>query len=838
MPLVKDSRQRTSLFNSLVIGLAVLIVGFWAIELQWALEANDKDSAAFLDRYQKEQLSAKSEDLKDVFGNLYSTSRTLSLLPMLRSVKGKNRSSAQEDVVAKGRLSGDAHRSIQQIYRNLHQFLQVSEIYYVLDGFNPSAGEVPFFMYDDAIVGIAGSPGERSEQTDPAEVEEIEYAHYPKQLEWFRKNAPDFRYNKRLDDIPVRLSPLMRTCDNTQFLSEETGSIRDTEGFIYAMPVYDQEDGGLRGMITTVVRANVLEAKLIGVPVLPITPADKRELADLKIDFPEKPSPFYLRNRDYGIDLFDRRHTTIPEIVAGKSAKGGRTLELPLNLNTGRDWTIGHYLSQEEVTTLLKPLKLARQLTLAGRISLLIMLVAAFVWAGMLMRRSRNELLRMAHMDALTELPNRRAFFSRLESAMARSQRNERRVGLFFMDIAGFGAINDTLGQQHGDMLLAEVANRLQTCVRTYDLVARGGPDKRIPDSVSRLGGDEFTVLCEDLKDSDDLVVVADRIMEAMKEPIQLGHDVVEVSLYIGIASFPDDAGDGEKLLMSAESAMHECKKTGPGFRLFNEDMRLRAARQHHLMVELQLALERNQFQVFYQPKKQLSNGQIVSLEALIRWRHPDVGMISPTEFIPLLERSGHILEVGEWVLRRSCEDLIRLTAHGHERLRVSVNVSVRQLRRGDFVHTVQRVLDDTKLDPDRLILEITESMVMENIDDGRRTLEELAALGVRLAIDDFGTGYSSLTYLQHLPLDYLKLDKSFIDGMVNDRARHIVRSVILLSQGLSLQTIAEGIEQAEQARELSDLGCDMIQGYLLSRPIPYDEIVTWLHRHELTRQH
>ena len=223
----------------------------------------------------------------------------------------------------------------------------------------------------------------------------------------------------------------------------------------------------------------------------------------------------------------------------------------------------------------------------------------------------------------------------------------------------------------------------------------------------------------------------------------------------------------------------------------------------------------------------------MASFEALLRWRHPELRLFSPIEFIPILERTGRIVEVGEWVLFQSCRDLIALRELGHRDIRVSANVSVRQLRRGSFHETVARALAETGIDPDRLVLEITESLVMENLEEGKLALDQIAAQGVRLAIDDFGTGFSSLTYLQFLPLDYLKLDKSFIDGMTNDRARHIVHSVILLARGLNLETIAEGIETETQREELRALGCDMIQGYLLSKPKPFDEIIEWLNKYQ-----
>jgi EAL domain-containing protein (putative c-di-GMP-specific phosphodiesterase class I) len=257
--------------------------------------------------------------------------------------------------------------------------------------------------------------------------------------------------------------------------------------------------------------------------------------------------------------------------------------------------------------------------------------------------------------------------------------------------------------------------------------------------------------------------------------------------------------------------------------------MRQRAERQHVLTLELVTAMQKEQFELFYQPKAMLLNGEVVSMEALIRWRHPQLGLVSPVEFIPILERNGAIVELGEWIVEQACRDLHRLTEVGFPGVRVSVNVSVRQLKRGNFHEFLRHTLQHFEIVPQRLILEITETMVMEDLKKGREAMLALEKLGVGLSIDDFGAGYSSLTYLQHLPLSSLKIDKSLIDGMVDDRAIHVVESVIRLAQGLSLKTIAEGIETEAQRELIGKLGCDMIQGYLLSRPLPLEDIIGWL---------
>lgn len=828
MTIISNSRLRQRIAVILVAFCCLLIVGFWGLELHHTLAEYDRQAERLLDDYQNQALEKKGEEFRDMFHKIYTTTRTISMLPMVREVQGSNRNSSREDVVSKGRFSLDAHRSIQQIYKNLQTQAKVSEIYYVLDGFAPQQGDVPFFMYDDLIADAARSSSTLPHR--PEETEAFEYAYFPQQLAWFRSHASRFQYADRLDEIPTRISPPLRTCDNSQYQGNGDGSESDTAGILYTMPVYDLKSGAFKGMIVAITRINVMEAQLLGVPFIPVTRADQARMKTEQWDLPPTAAPFALHNQENGVEIFDRRSDIFRKGLAHVVGKEeGRWAKIDLNLHTGSPWVLHHHLTKAEASRLTNEISAAKQATLIGRIVLLLVLTTLGAWIIWLIHKGRQELMRMAHYDSLTDLPNRRMFFERMEIAMARAKRGDLKVGLYFIDIVGFNAINNTLGQHTGDRLLAAVGTRLTECVRDYDLLTRASRLRQAGQSVARLGGDEFTLLCEDIKSTADLAPLAERITESMRRPFSVGDDEVEISLYIGVAAYPDDAQEEGSLLSSAEDAMQQCRTLGPGYLLYNHRMREQAARMHVLSIGLQMALERNQFSLYYQPKASLRNDQIISFEALLRWHHPELGMISPTEFIPLLERSGRIIEVGEWILEQSCRDLARLDQSGRSELKISVNVSVRQLRKGNFHETVSRVLASSGVKPDRLILEITESMMMDNLQEGRQALENLEALGVRLAIDDFGTGYSSLTYLQTLPLNYLKLDKSLIDGMTNDRARHIVHSVIELARGLKLQTIAEGIETEEQRIELKHMGCDMMQGYLLSKPRPIEEILDWL---------
>ena len=823
-----------------IVALASLV--FWGVELKLSMASHDERQEEVLVAYQQRQMELKSEAIRDTMQELYQAARMISLLPAVREAQGGNRHSGQDDVVKQGRLSTDSHRMLQQVYTNLSAYVQVSEIYFVMDGFDPGKGEVPFFMYDDLIAGGVKLAAPSVEPSDvPEVVEHEEYDEIRRQLAWFRQNAPTFTYETKLNTIPSLMSAPLRTCDNTQLFSKQFGKLRDATGFVYSVPVYDARSGKFKGQVSIILRANVLEAKLMDVPFLPITPTDLSKMTAQGWKMPS-PSPFVLVEKTHPIEISDRRNLLLAKGLAEAlkdATPGGRWASLQIELPSSGQWELYHHLSESELEQLVGGIRTAKSLSVAGRVLLVVVLTAFLGWGFWLLRGSRRELIKMAHYDLLTDLPNRRLFFDRMENGMARSLRNKTKMGLFFVDLAGLNAINDRHGHHGGDLLLVKMAKRLHEHLRETDGIFGGDrSDGKVDSSsasaplnfmLSRLGGDEFTIVCEDLRTADDLSIVAERIIQCVKEPFTLGDDKVEITLNVGAALFPDDAADAERMLMSADSAMHECKATHSRYVLFNEEMRQRAERLHLLTFELLTALQNGQFELFYQPKALLLDGSVVSMEALIRWHHPTLGLVSPVEFIPILEHNGAIVEVGEWIVEQACRDLKKLTDAGFPAVRLSVNVSVRQLKRGHFHAFLKATLQDNHVDASRLILEITESMVMEDLQKGREALLELKQLGVSLAIDDFGAGYSSLTYLQHLPLDSLKIDKSLIDGMLDERSIHVVQSVIRLAQGLSLKTIAEGIETEAQRTLIGSLGCDMIQGYLLSRPVPLPAIIEWL---------
>lgn len=839
-----QARQARSYIVFAIVALASLI--FWGVELRLSMASHDDRQEEVLAAYQQRQLELKSEGVRDTVQEVYQAGRTISLLPAVREAQGGNRRSVQEDVVKQGRLPVDSHRMLQQLYASLSAYVRVSEIYFVMDGFDPAKGDVPFFMYDDLIAVGMPSHDAKEPSDVPDVTEQEEYAEIVRQQAWFKQHAPTFTFEAKLNTIPALMSGPLLTCDTSQLFSKQFGEPRDASGFVYSLPVYDATSRKFKGQVSIILRANVLEAKLLDVPFLPLTPSDLAKMTEQGWKMPP-PSPFVLLEKTRNIEISDRRNQLFANGLAAAlqdSTQGGRWASLQIQMPSSGTWELHHYLSEPLMEQLVGGIRSAKRWSVAGRVLLLLVLTAFLGWGFWLLRGSRRELIKMAHYDLLTDLPNRRLFFDRMDNGMARSLRNKTKMGLFFVDLAGLNAINDRHGHHGGDQLLVKVAKRLQEHLRETDGIfggdrSTGQVDKKHASAplnfmLSRLGGDEFTIVCEDLRAADDLIIVAERILQCVKEPFTLAGEKVEITLNVGAALFPDDAADSERLLMNADSAMHECKATHSRYVVFNEDMRKRGERLHLLTYELLTAQQKCQFELFYQPKALLLDGSVVSMEALIRWHHPTLGLVSPIEFIPILEHNGAIIEVGQWIVEQACRDLKRLTEAGFPTVRLSVNVSVRQLKRGNFHAFLKHTIEENHVDPSRLILEITESMVMEDLQKGREALLELKQLGVSLAIDDFGSGYSSLTYLQHLPLDSLKIDKSLIDGMLDERSIHVVKSVIRLAQGLSLKTIAEGIETEEQRVLIDSLGCDMIQGYLLSRPLPLPDIIAWLRAHAL----
>jgi predicted signal transduction protein with EAL and GGDEF domain len=345
-------------------------------------------------------------------------------------------------------------------------------------------------------------------------------------------------------------------------------------------------------------------------------------------------------------------------------------------------------------------------------------------------------------------------------------------------------------------------------------------------DTVARVGGDEFTIVLQDLQKKDDAAIVAEKVLKKVAEPAQVGGHRLYVTTSIGITTFPEDGEDAETLLKNADNAMYRAKAEGRNtYHISTEELSRSVQERMTLESGLHQAMERNEFELFYQPQIDLRVMKICGLEALLRWRHPERGIITPSEFISVAEDRGYIVVIGDWVLRTACQQGVKLRESGHENVRVSVNLSARQFREVSLASRVETVIRETNLDPRLLELEITESVAVENVGLTLGVLTQLRALGISIAIDDFGTGHSALSYLKRFPIDTLKIDRSFVEDLPEPADAAIVRAVVQLAQGLGLRVIAEGVETKEQLDFLRDIGCNEVQGFYFGSPIPAAEV-------------
>ena len=429
-------------------------------------------------------------------------------------------------------------------------------------------------------------------------------------------------------------------------------------------------------------------------------------------------------------------------------------------------------------------------------------------------KEAEGRLQFLAQRDSLTQLHNRNSLQEKLDGAVQGATVQKTRLALFFIDLDRFKVINDSLGHAIGDELLQVIALRLQYCLKAQDFIAR-------------FGGDEFTVLIEEAPGDEELAQIAERIVGEIARPcIVRGHELF-VTCSIGISRFPNDARDATTLMRTADMAMYRAKEQGKNtFQLHAKDMSIQVSERNLLENRLRTALAQDQFVLHYQPLYDLADEDYYGVEALVRWQHPDLGMIPPASFIPLAEESGLIESLGTWVIHEACRQMRRWLDVGIDPRRMSVNLSPRQFKRGQLIEDIQCALDRAGLSPERLTLEITESIIMQNPDEARAILLELREMGVKVAIDDFGSGYSSLAYLKLFPLDTLKIDRAFITPLPEDQdSAAIVEAVVAMSRKLKLAVVAEGVETAGQSSFLRSIGCDVAQGYLYSPPLPADKL-------------
>lgn len=428
--------------------------------------------------------------------------------------------------------------------------------------------------------------------------------------------------------------------------------------------------------------------------------------------------------------------------------------------------------------------------------------------------RANSELVQLALHDNLTKLPNRFLLDDRLEQAIQKAAREKRHFAVLFMDLDGFKAVNDLYGHHVGDLLLIEVAQRILDTQRSEDTAAR-------------LGGDEFVLLI-DTGEPEDAAMLAQRLIENIGNAYHIGRNNLHVSASIGIALFPNDGLTAHELMVNADAAMYHAKEIGrSGYSFFEKTMNTNAHQQMQLQHDLHQALDRCEFVLHYQPKMLAPNGPMIGVEALLRWQSPDHGLVPPDSFLPLAERTGLIIPIGNWVIDEACRQMREWHDEGHQDWSIAVNLSTVQLGQFGLVNIVRMALERHSLDARHLVLEVTESTAMRNAEASLVVLKKLAELGVSISIDDFGTGYSSLLYLKRLPANELKIDRGFVTELAqgNDDAA-IVSAIIALGQTLGLKIVAEGVETAEQQELLTRLGCHTLQGYLLGRPLPAELLV------------
>lgn len=428
-------------------------------------------------------------------------------------------------------------------------------------------------------------------------------------------------------------------------------------------------------------------------------------------------------------------------------------------------------------------------------------------------KEMEEKILNMAYYDGLTSLPNRNLLDDRLKMALAQAERNHRVVAVLLLDMDNFKSVNDTMGHRTGDLLLQNVAKRLNSCLRREDTIAR-------------MGGDEFVVILPGIDGANDAALMAMKLLESLKKAFNIESHEIFITFSIGISFFPGDGRDPQSLLMNADAAMYRAKEKGKNtFQNYNPSLVFQIARQRVLESGLRRALENDEFVLHYQPKIDVNTGKIVGVEALIRWQCPESGLISPGEFIPVAEESRLIIPIGEWALRTACRQLKIWEEMGATSLGMAVNLSGHQFTQKNLVPMLIDIIENTGIQASKLELEFTESLLMDNSQAVIEKLGRLSDIGIQLSIDDFGTGYSSLTYLKSLPIQILKIDQSFVQDLATEANVVITKAIVSLARTLKFKTVVEGVETEEQKNFMKSLGCEVMQGYLFSKPLPAQEV-------------
>jgi diguanylate cyclase (GGDEF)-like protein len=428
----------------------------------------------------------------------------------------------------------------------------------------------------------------------------------------------------------------------------------------------------------------------------------------------------------------------------------------------------------------------------------------------------------MSIQDDLTGLFNRKAFLHRLEHAISYCNRYHTKCAVMFVDLDGFKPINDALGHACGDELILQAANRIQSIVRDSDILAR-------------VGGDEFMVLLTHVNHPNDAARVAIKINRALHPPFEINNNKYHITASIGIAIYPNDSSEANKLIQYADCAMSMVKKRGKNdYQYYKSDLNVEAEKMMRISNDLRLAIESNQLQLYFHPQLCAKSGELVGLEALLRWNHPELGMVPPTLFIPIAEEMGFIGNIGQWVLIKACESYLSWQEQGLTDFTVSVNLSIKELQSEYFVERIAQCIEHYPIDPKRLQFEITESIFANDAQAIIDKLHQLKSMGFQIAMDDFGTGYSCLSYLKDLPIDVIKIDRSFVQCLTfqdSQRHRSIIAAIIDLAKRLDMTTLAEGVETEEQAEYLRSIGCEHFQGFLFAKPMPFEETTNYIRK-------
>ena len=823
----RTSPARNGAALAALLVIVFLLVEYTVLHQAWSVRSN---AVANLETDARLTTRAEARELSQLMNDLYVTTRTISMLPAVRKAPMQNRQSDTDDVVDGRRFAATDAQTLLQLYLHLSDVMAVSEVYIVHDGFAPQRGEVPFLMFDSVIlerfrklVG-QGKPdlqhAKPSGPDVPEEVESEEYVELVRMLDVLRREYPTLPANAP-HGIATLVSHPIVTCDNSQYTSLTTSQNRDRMGLLLTVPIYDDANGAFKGLVTTNVRLNVLEARLLNRPVVPVTPEELAAAGSNALDAAPQ-SDYVLKHPSSDVTVMDRRNQALADVVAGR-AKAGLSISLPLTGAGGEGWVLERHVPQASYAAIDETARRSAALgTLINLLALLGLFGAGWVFARE--RRASERLKEIAEFDRLTGLPNRLQIDRAIETSLRAAEQGAGHLTVVMVDLNNFKSVNDTLGHHVGDLLLIEVARRFQKQLNASASEFNVGASsaRRM---VGRLGGDEFLVVLPDIGDEQAVFAIAEKMLSALSVPVIVDGHALQVRASMGVALYPQHGKSAKQLLRNADQAMYAAKRQDDSAVIvYERDIDHAALRRLRLEGDLRDALANGQFELHYQAIVSMATQRTDGAEALLRWRHPKLGLLLPAEFVPLLERSGVIVAVGRWVLRTASEQLLAWQKTGSRFKSISVNVSVVQLAQSEFSAEAIELISQVGVDPHGITIEVTESVLMDNPERSIAQLQALRGAGVRVAIDDFGAGYASLGYLRRLPVDVMKIDRALLVDAATPGGHSILAAMVMLARELGLDCVVEGVETLAQHRLLYELGCPRMQGFLFSRPLPADQ--------------